>query len=281
MTPTEVDNDLVPGSLPARVLEHMHVARGEFDVDELAEALQVDPLEVRNAIGSLRKAFKVTARLESGKPLYRAAGTSPETIPGSSLQVIGSRPTPAERRAPAPPPEPRATPKDEPMKRQYGPAPTRPALKEKVLAFLVKHRGGHTRDAVIAGTGVTRSQARIALKELAQDGAIERHGATSNALWQLPGKKDGAGATADSTAKPRKAARRAPRSPANPNLAHYGKASPRAKAGRKPGGDGKIKLAIDAEGNVAIEELRLAPVQVAQLVDFLTKAQHLWQGASR
>ena len=72
----------------------------------------------------------------------------------------------------------------------------------------------------------------------------------------------------------RKAARRAPQKPEpTPNLATYG------ATGKPPAGAGLMAFAIDHAGTVAIGAERLPRDEVRRLVDFLTKSQHLWQGA--
>lgn len=252
---------ITAGSLAARVLEHMRIARGEFEAGEISEALQVDLAETRKALSSLRTSHLVSMRNEDGHPLYRAVGTEPNTIPGSARQVIEEQPATRGRPANPKPPEPR---KETAMPKQKGPPQKRPGHMEAVLAFLKSKPGGHSRGSVMAGTGLTVAQVRVALRLLAEEKRVSRTGNTSNSIWCLPGEKV--------TATPPPPPNKAPRNQAKPNLASYGAASKVAR-----GAD--VELAMDARGILAIDSMRLRPPQIERLLDFLTRTQHVWKEA--
>jgi DNA-binding transcriptional ArsR family regulator len=239
----------------------MRVARGEFEAGELADALDVELPEATAALSALRKMAYVTSRLEDGHPIYRAAGTEPSTIPGSALKPI-REPKRLECETSPSPSEP-----ESPMPKRNGPAPTRPAHQDKVLAYLKAHPGGHSREAVTEGTGLTYSQTRVALKTLANESRVVRVGNTSNSIWCLPGEK------VTAAPKPPANKNRAPKAPtAKPTPANGASIA-------KPQAKGAFAFAIDATGTVAIDNLRLPPAEIERLVDFLTRTQHVWKEA--
>lgn len=241
---------ITPGSLPARILEHMRVAGGEFEAGELAEALQVDLAEVRSAFGTLRKHCLVTTRIEEGAPLYRLAATQAGMrIPGSALKPIAT-----------------TTRKTEPSMTKTPTTTSSPA--EIVLAYIEAHPGGCKRDDIMAATKLTVASTKKALNDLSNRSAIKLRGWTKNARWYLTSEK-----AEDEAPKGRKKATPAPKvKPAKPNLAHYGGAT-------KQPANGRLAFAIDASGTVAIDSLRLPPAEIERLVDFLQRTQHVWKGA--
>ncbi len=264
---------LTPGSLAARILDHMRLARGEFEAGELAETLQTDLAETRKALQTLRAGHHATMRNEDGHPLYRASGTEPETIPGSAMKIIGEKKATGHETKAAPPETKPGIPDTEPPMAKPKPKHnahlmTRPRHQEQVLAFLKARPGGHTRASVISGVGLTVAQVRVALKALASEGKVGRQGNTSNSVWHLPGEKV--------TTAPKGPANRASATPPGmkPNLAYYG--APRKDVPATP----RVSFAIDERGTVAIDTLRLPAAEIPRLVAFLEKTQHVWKAAA-
>lgn len=277
---------ITPGSLAARILDHLRVAKGEFEAGELAEDLHVELREVRAALEALKKARAVSVRLDEGHPIYRAIGSEPKTIPGSAMKIIGET-NPAKRETKAAPPEKKpAIPETEPpMPKHKAHLMTRPGHQEKVLAFLKATPGGASRQAVIKGTGLLVSQVRVALKTLHAEGKVGRDGNTSNAIWHMPGEKvdPAANVRAPASRAPRQAAAAKPapdpsrvvESPARArNLAHFGPPTPSQ--------DG-FDFAVSSDGMFAIrprgtgEPVKMGPGEVEEMIDFLTRTQHVWR----
>ena len=271
---SDADRAITPGSLAARILDHLREARGEFEAGELAEDLHVELREVRAALETLKRAHAVSVRLDEGHPIYRAIGSEPKTIPGSAMKIIGEK-------KPATPEKPIERKETMPSQEHGGHIKTRPGHQEQVLAFLKATPGGASRQAVIKGTGLLVSQARVALKTLHAEGKIGRHGNTRNAIWHLPGEK------VDPAADIRPPASRAPKAKSAPkleraaeapargrNLAHFGTPTP------SPDG---FDFAVSSDGMFAIrprgtgEPVKMGPRQVEEMVDFLTLTQHVWR----
>lgn len=265
MTSTDHDTGLAPGSLAARILDHMRVAGGEFEAGELAEALQVDVSEVRAAAGTLRKLAKVLVRVEDGHPLYKLPEHSGSRIPGSAAQVIGERRKAAEK--------PVETPLQQPTEAPMPKLPTKATVTLDLVLAAVRETPGLTCDAVAKRLGNVELAGRVstALSKLAAKGLVQRANAKRpycflaiDAPAEKPAKAERKAATAPKAS---------PKPERKPNLAAYGATA------QPPATAGLMAFAIDHAGTVAIGAERLPRDEVQRLVDFLTKSQHLWQGA--
>lgn len=261
MTSTDHDTGLAPGSLAARILDHMRVAGGEFEAGELAEALRVDLSEVRAAAGTLRKLAKVLVRVEDGHPLYKLPEHSGSRIPGSAAQVIGER-----RRASTPPVE---TPLQQPTEAPMPKTPTKATVTIDLVLAAVRETPGLTCQGIANRLGNVELAGRVstALSKLAAKGLVQRANAKRPYCFRA------IDAPSEKPAKAATAPKASPKPERKPNLAAYGATA------RPPASAGLVAFAIDHAGTVAIGAERLPRDEVQRLVDFLTKAQHLWQRA--
>ncbi|MBK8916404.1 MAG: hypothetical protein IPM64_17705 [Phycisphaerales bacterium] len=253
---------VTPGSLAARILGYMRTSGGEISVEELAEGLECDEHEIRQAVGALRKACLLTTRLDERKPIYRLSGTKPQTIPGSALQVILAR----SAKAAEPPPLPQKTPApQETETRMPKPPQPRRSTQDEIMAFFRANPGGHKANAICEAIGRSKRAGQQALTKLRRAGTLVRK---PPMLWFLAVDIP---EPVEAEPKPKRALKGA-RTGAT-NLAHFGAMVQRPAASRK------IAYAIDSRGTVAIEHLRMSPLEIAEFVDFLEKTQLIWKAA--
>lgn len=270
---------LTPGSLPARVLAHMLTTRTESAPDELAAELDADPGEVRQSLGTLRRLGKVLQRLEDHKAVYRLPDAAHMRIAGSALQAIPSplelrRDTKTARREP-PAAEP-ITPKEPPMTDK---PPVKPGTDRAKILALITAEPGISNELIAERMGIALAKAQAQVQQLQHKKLIQKASATKPYTWKA------AGVAHVSTPKPENKPRAAPRiakPAAKPkNLAALGAPTKAPSKAAKPVRLGSAienpALAIDADGIVAIEDVKLSPKGIQSLVAFLEKTQHVWQ----
>lgn len=241
---SERHEGLVPGSLAARVLDYLRSSKGgNYCAGDLTVELEADESEIRAALATLRKAGQLTALVMDGIPYYRVVEAKPQTIPGSALK-------PPPTKAPVVTPIP-ARPTETPMPKR---SPARRSAQDEIMAFFRKHPGAHSAQDIHEAIGGKKPSLAKALTMLKDAGTLVRK---PPRLWCL----------AVSPPAPKAAGSKAPR---RANLARFG-----AVPAQPP--EGGLVFAIDAHGNVAIESLRLAPTDILNLVDFLTRTQNVWK----
>lgn len=278
-----MSDTITPGSLPARVLAHMLNSRTESAPDELAAELEANAIEVRHALGSLRRMGKVLQRLEDGKAVYRLPDAAHMRIPGSSLQVIPSplelrgEPKPGKRAKAAAAP---TTPKEPPMTDK---PPVKPGTDRARMLELVTQEPGLTGRDIAKRLGLEQKLVTLQLQQLKERGLIVHANGKKPFEWKAADGKRADASTPKAEKAPRAKPRRAKPAAKAKNLAEIGAATTKGKAPKAVRLGGAIEapaLAIDADGIVAIEDVKLSPKGIQSLVAFLEKTQHVWQGAA-
>ena len=280
---------LTPGSLPARVLAHMLASRVEQSADEIAEELKADASEVRQGLFKLRELGKVLRREEDGHPVYRLPDAAHMRIPGSALQAI---PSPLELRQDTKPAKVRAapTPKVKPPKEPPMTAkpPVKPGTDRARMLELIAKRPGLTGREIARALNLDQGKTTLQLQQMKERGLIEHLNGKKPFEWKAKAERADASTPAEpkpARAKPRRAKSASKVGTTEPSKVKPAKASrklhelgiPIAKPAAVDAIDDPV-LAIDADGVMAIESVKLSPTGIRRAVEFLEKTQHVWQG---
>ena len=273
---------LTPGSLPSKVVAHMLVSRGEFSPAEMAEAISEDESAVRAALGSLTELGKVVRRAEAGTLLYKLEDPAGMRVPGSARPPVS--PLELRREPAATKSEPNRKPAPKKEKAADAPATppwVKPGTERAQIYDWVKRNPGSTYKQVAAGLDLDAGRVQSQLAQLRNRGLLTSDGkgrAGEAFVWHA------AGAPRADVSTPAEAAPKKPRAPArrakperDTRLHDLGAASPAPAA---PDHLEAPALAIDADGVVAIETIKLSPRGIECLVAFLEASQLLWRRAA-
>ena len=271
---------LTPGSLPSKVVAHMLVSRGEFSPAEMAEAISEDESAVRAALGSLHELGKVVRRAEAGTLLYKLEDPAGMRVPGSARPPVS--PLELRREPAATKPEPNRKPA--PRKEKAADAPAtppwvKPGTERAQIYDWVKRNPGSTYKQVAAGLDLDAGRVQSQLAQLRNRGLLTSDGkgrAGEAFVWHAAGAPRADVSTTKPEKKPRATPRRA-KTGAPPKLHDLGSKTRPPQLGDR--GIEEPALAIDQNGIVVIETVRLSPRGIRQVVNFLELTQHVWQGA--